>query len=50
MGGISLERIKCIGCGIKIQTENPKMEGYAPPASLEKEEVDLQTLFPTAEL
>ena len=50
MGGISLEEIKCIGCGITIQTENPKVEGYAPPASLEKEERDLPALFPTAEL
>ena len=30
MGGRSLDEIKCIGCGLNIQTENPKEEGYAP--------------------
>lgn len=44
MGGIDLE-LTCIGCGIGIQTENPKKEGYAPPASLEKEEVICQRCF-----
>lgn len=45
MGGISLEQLKCIGCGITIQTEEPKKEGYAPPASLENEEVVCRRCF-----
>lgn len=44
MGGIDLE-LTCIGCGIGIQTDSPKKEGYAPPASLEKEEVICQRCF-----
>lgn len=45
MGGISLERLTCIGCGIEIQSEDPKREGYAPAASLEKEEVICRRCF-----
>ncbi|WP_124071699.1 ribosome biogenesis GTPase YqeH [Filibacter tadaridae] len=37
--------MKCIGCGITIQTDNPKKEGYTPPASLEKEEVVCKRCF-----
>lgn len=44
MGGIELE-MTCIGCGIAIQTEDPKKEGFAPPASLEKEDVICQRCF-----
>ena len=40
-----MEELKCIGCGIAIQTENPKVEGYAPPASLDKEEVICRRCF-----
>lgn len=40
-----MEEIKCIGCGITIQTDNPKIEGYAPPASLEKEDVICKRCF-----
>ncbi|KXH87377.1 ribosome biogenesis GTPase YqeH [Sporosarcina sp. HYO08] len=40
-----MEELTCIGCGIAIQTENPKAEGYAPPASLEKEDVICQRCF-----
>lgn len=40
-----MEEIKCIGCGITIQTEDPKMEGYTPPASLEKEDVICKRCF-----
>ena len=36
VGGINVEEVKCIGCGVTIQTEDPKLEGYAPPASLIK--------------
>jgi len=35
----------CIGCGVKIQTENPNLPGYAPPKSLEKEQVICQRCF-----
>lgn len=35
----------CVGCGIKIQTENPAEIGYAPPSSLEKESVICQRCF-----
>ena len=40
-----MEELKCIGCGITIQTEDIKAEGYAPLASLEKEEVICQRCF-----
>ncbi len=40
-----MEELKCIGCGITIQTEDIKAEGYAPIASLEKEEVICQRCF-----
>ncbi len=35
----------CIGCGVKIQTENPEETGYAPPKTLEKETVICQRCF-----
>lgn len=39
------ERIVCIGCGVSIQTENKTGLGYAPPSSLEKEEIVCQRCF-----
>lgn len=45
MGGISVEEIKCIGCGITIQTEDPVSEGYAPPSSLTNEELVCRRCF-----
>ena len=39
------ETIKCIGCGVAIQTENKNEVGYAPVSSLEKEEVICQRCF-----
>lgn len=45
MGGLNLEPIKCIGCGITIQTEHKNAEGYAPKASLEKEDAICQRCF-----
>ena len=33
------DNVSCIGCGIAIQTENPKEMGYAPKSALEKEQV-----------
>ena len=35
----------CMGCGVKIQTENPNELGYAPKSSLEKEVVICQRCF-----
>lgn len=45
MGGIIVEDLKCIGCGITIQTDNPKKEGYAPESSLENENLVCQRCF-----
>ncbi|MGR5993534.1 ribosome biogenesis GTPase YqeH [Bacillus cereus] len=39
------ETIKCIGCGVEIQTENKNEVGYAPASSLEKEQVICQRCF-----
>lgn len=35
----------CMGCGVKIQTENPAELGYAPASSLNKEVVICQRCF-----
>ncbi|MBF4500141.1 ribosome biogenesis GTPase YqeH [Savagea sp. SN6] len=40
-----MEQLICIGCGVEIQTEDKQKEGYAPPSSLEKEEVICQRCF-----
>ncbi len=42
---VEQEVIRCIGCGVQIQTEDEKKMGYAPPAALEKEEVICQRCF-----
>ncbi|WP_425423254.1 ribosome biogenesis GTPase YqeH [Sporosarcina ureilytica] len=42
---MTLEELKCIGCGITIQTEDPKIEGYAPPASLTNEDLVCRRCF-----
>ena len=39
------ETIKCIGCGVEIQTEDKNEVGYAPASSLEKEQVICQRCF-----
>jgi len=39
------DNVSCIGCGIAIQTENPKEMGYAPKSALEKEQVICQRCF-----
>lgn len=39
------EKLTCIGCGITIQTENPKEMGYAPKSALEKEQIICQRCF-----
>lgn len=35
----------CMGCGIKVQTENPNEMGYAPSSALEKETIICQRCF-----
>lgn len=39
------EQYSCIGCGVKIQTEDKEAIGYAPTSALEKEEVICQRCF-----
>ncbi|MFK2824441.1 ribosome biogenesis GTPase YqeH [Bacillus sp. B190/17] len=39
------EKIMCTGCGIDVQTEDPKGLGYAPASALEKEAVVCQRCF-----
>lgn len=39
------EAIKCVGCGVSIQTEQPNELGYAPSPALEKEHVICQRCF-----
>ncbi|MFD3447659.1 ribosome biogenesis GTPase YqeH [Microbacteriaceae bacterium 4G12] len=39
------ETMKCIGCGVAIQTENKNEVGYAPPSALEKEYIICQRCF-----
>lgn len=46
MGGRKLTEMPyCIGCGVQIQTEQKDEIGYAPPSSLEKEEIICQRCF-----
>ncbi|WP_438311075.1 ribosome biogenesis GTPase YqeH [Sporosarcina sp. FA9] len=45
MEEINVEEIKCIGCGVEIQSEDPKKEGYAPAASLNNEELICRRCF-----
>ncbi|MBM7651713.1 ribosome biogenesis GTPase YqeH [Neobacillus cucumis] len=35
----------CMGCGVKVQTENPNEMGYAPLSALEKEAIICQRCF-----
>lgn len=39
------EEFICIGCGVKIQTEDKNKIGYAPKASLEREDIVCQRCF-----
>jgi 30S ribosome assembly GTPase len=39
------QEIRCVGCGVLIQTEDAKKIGYAPPAALERETVICQRCF-----
>ncbi|MEH6941174.1 ribosome biogenesis GTPase YqeH [Bacillus sp. JJ722] len=48
MGGQKVtvqEHVSCIGCGIQIQTGDPKGMGYAPKSALEKEQIICQRCF-----
>ncbi|ASB94137.1 uncharacterized protein S101392_02666 [Bacillus subtilis subsp. subtilis] len=40
-----MEKVVCIGCGVTIQTEDKTGLGYAPSASLTKENVICQRCF-----
>ncbi|WP_026906258.1 ribosome biogenesis GTPase YqeH [Paucisalibacillus globulus] len=40
-----MEDIYCIGCGVQIQTEDPKGLGYTPKSSLEKEDILCKRCF-----
>ncbi|GGA68922.1 ribosome biogenesis GTPase YqeH [Ornithinibacillus halotolerans] len=40
-----MEAIYCMGCGVEIQTEDPKGLGYTPKSSLEKENVLCKRCF-----
>ncbi|MDP4155749.1 MAG: ribosome biogenesis GTPase YqeH [Bacillota bacterium] len=42
---MSEQQYVCMGCGVKLQTENPSDIGYAPKSSLEKEIVICQRCF-----
>ncbi|MCJ8006905.1 ribosome biogenesis GTPase YqeH [Lederbergia wuyishanensis] len=42
---MSKHDISCIGCGVAIQTEHLGEIGYAPPSSLQKEEIICQRCF-----
>ncbi|WLR49917.1 ribosome biogenesis GTPase YqeH [Bacillus tianshenii] len=39
------EQVYCIGCGVRIQTEDKKEMGYAPPSALEKDDIICQRCF-----
>ena len=39
------EELLCIGCGVKVQTEDPTALGYAPKSALEKENIICQRCF-----
>ena len=39
-----VDELKCIGCGITIQTENPD-EGFAPESSIQNEDVVCKRCF-----
>jgi 30S ribosome assembly GTPase len=42
---VSDEKYLCIGCGVMIQTEDPRELGYAPKSALEKDQVICQRCF-----
>ncbi|WP_404404014.1 ribosome biogenesis GTPase YqeH [Jeotgalibacillus malaysiensis] len=42
---MSEEKLTCIGCGVEIQTTDKDGLGYAPPSSLEREQIVCQRCF-----
>ncbi|EIJ78955.1 GTPase YqeH [Bacillus methanolicus PB1] len=42
---MSDDKYLCIGCGVKIQTEDPQELGYSPKSALEKDQVICQRCF-----
>ncbi|MFG6148446.1 ribosome biogenesis GTPase YqeH [Halobacillus sp. B23F22_1] len=40
-----MEDIKCHGCGVEIQTSDPKKPGYAPKSALERDDVICKRCF-----
>ena len=42
---MSEQQYLCMGCGVKVQTENPEELGYAPASALEKEMIICQRCF-----
>jgi len=42
---VSDQQYICMGCGVKVQTENPNELGYAPSSALEKEAIICQRCF-----
>lgn len=45
MGGMNVNNLHCIGCGVAIQTDRPGELGYTPRSALEKEEIICQRCF-----
>lgn len=39
------EQYLCMGCGVKVQTENPEELGYTPTSALEKDSIICQRCF-----
>lgn len=42
---MTIQDVRCIGCGVQIQTERQGELGYAPVSSLEKEDIICQRCF-----
>ncbi|MCM3539689.1 ribosome biogenesis GTPase YqeH [Priestia endophytica] len=42
---MSEQEMYCVGCGVDIQTEDPKKLGYTSPSALEKEQIICQRCF-----
>lgn len=48
MGGLGVseqQQYLCMGCGVKVQTDNPEELGFAPASALEKETIICQRCF-----
>ncbi|WP_226618305.1 ribosome biogenesis GTPase YqeH [Cytobacillus firmus] len=42
---MSEEQFVCVGCGVKVQADNPDVLGYAPQSALQKETIICQRCF-----